>query len=139
MFREVAMVIDQNNRILDVQLGEPALVYFPQEFMWEQHKKDHGSILTMAHTHESMFDFSQEDLTTLKAWAIGLCPSAISMDVIVYDKKTNQAKQLRKTYQYIPTDDGAKKLLENGFEYAHEDLEVAPDWVEILGKLSYAC
>ena len=142
MFKEVAMVIDRNNRILDVQLGEPALVYFPQEFMLEQHKREPGSILTMAHTHESMFDFSHEDITTLKAWAMAFYPHPISMDVIVYQWLGNMASQYRKTYQYVKTD-GVVKL--NEYEFKIDVLglnktyqDEARLWMELIGKLSYA-
>lgn len=141
MFREVAMVIDRNNQILDVQLGESALVYFPQEFMLEQHKREPGSILTMAHTHESLFDFSHEDITTLKAWAMAFYPHPISMDVIIYDRWGNMASQYRKTYQYVKTD-GVAKL--NEYEFKIDALGLNESfhggvrlWMEIIGKLSY--
>ena len=142
MFKEVALVIDQDNRILDVQLGSPSLVHFPKALMWEQHIKEPGSIKTMAHTHKRMLDFSQEDLTTLKAWAMAFYPFTTSMDVIVYNKESNRADLTRLTYKYID-EGGTKTLIKSisGFRNAQLDNQniAHPTWIEIIGKLSYAC
>ena len=80
---EIAMVISKDGFPLATAFGSPGLVVFPQEYMWETHKRFPGLLQVMAHTHPfGLTELSEEDRTTLKAWTFAIYPYAIAMDVI---------------------------------------------------------
>jgi len=82
MFREVGVILDQNNMPISWSFGGPASVDFNLETLWELHKLFPRK-WTFIHVHpEGILERSEEDLTTMQALAMTLSPHEFDFDII---------------------------------------------------------
>lgn len=85
--REIGAIISETGRIVTLVDGEAGHVEFPEELIWDIHKKTPGKIFELAHTHPpGMLKLSSRDNQTLKTWAFALYPYPIRLSVISYDE-----------------------------------------------------
>ena len=81
--RETGAILSPHRDILSIIEGEPAIVNFPQEFMWEIHKRTPGLVFALSHVHPpNMPGLSSEDTSTLKAWCVAFYPYPLRMVTI---------------------------------------------------------
>jgi hypothetical protein len=84
--RETGAIISENREILSIIDGEVGHVDFPEELIWQIHKRTPGKIFELAHTHPmGMPEASGRDRQTLTTWAFALYPYPVRLSVISYD------------------------------------------------------
>ncbi len=82
---EVGALVDKEGQILHITEGDPGVVVFPQELIYQLHKANPGIIHCLAHTHPpGMTELSGEDKSTLKAQALWMYPFPARMSTITW-------------------------------------------------------
>ena len=91
--REIGAVVSTDGHILSMVKGTAGEVVFPQQQVWDIHKASPGHVHALIHTHPpNMTNLSAEDISTLKAWSLGLSPFPIRMGVITTEGKNTNPK-----------------------------------------------
>lgn len=91
-----AIVIDEWGRFAALIEGSAGHVDFPEDMIWDLHKKRPGSVFKLAHVHPDMMtDLSARDIQTLETWAFALHPFPARLSVI---SRIGENSFLEKTY-----------------------------------------
>lgn len=89
--KENGVIVSADGHGLHFVPGNPGSVEFPEEVIWEIHKKSPGLIHELAHTHPiGMWELSGRDKQTLKTWAFAMYPYPVRLSVITYLRDTQQ-------------------------------------------------
>ena len=85
---ETGAVVSNDGGILTYVDGNPGSVDFPEEFIWDLHKKSPGFVEKLAHVHPpGMIELSGRDKQTMKTWAFALHPFTLKMSTITLTGK----------------------------------------------------
>lgn len=80
---EAGVIVGQGDMSLALIPGGVGSVEFPEELIWDLHKRAPGSIVKLAHTHPPKMDRpSSRDIQTLETWAWALHPFPARLSVI---------------------------------------------------------
>ena len=135
---EVAMVISNKGFPLCTVFGSAARVDFPEEYIWNTHKRYPGLIKIMAHSHPDGMNFmSEEDRTTLKAWTMALAPYTIYFDIVCYDN--HDIKRKRYWYTLESLNEWVKRGKKGEREMRLQTMDMTgeyADWIRDLMSLS---
>lgn len=107
---EAGVIVGQNDTALRLIKGGVGSVEFPEDVIWDLHKKAPGSIFKLAHTHPPKMDKpSSRDLQTLETWAWAMYPFPARLSVItLWDRN----EFVEKTY--MATVQSKEEWLRNG-------------------------
>lgn len=135
------MVLDKDSFPIVTVIGEPAVVHFPFEQIYDFHKQRNMGQIWMVHSHPAGATFlSREDQTTLRAWQMGLSPTQVRMMVVTPDRGriyTGVWWYEFETYkQWVDHGKkGARKMELKSHSYRHFYQE-CPEWMKKLITLS---
>lgn len=139
--RETGAIISDANKIISLIDGEVGSVEFPEELIWEIHKKSPGKIFELAHTHPTdMSQASGRDKQTLKTWAFALYPYPIRLSVVTYDSTKGYFSKLRYLAVLEPKELWKNSGRERKFEIIIDDIKFFREtdgWEKILIQKSY--
>ena len=80
---ESGVVVGLQNNALHYVDGDIGHVDFPEDLIWDLHKRVPGSVYKLAHTHPpGMYQLSRRDKQTLGTWAFALYPFPARLSTI---------------------------------------------------------
>lgn len=84
---ESGVIVGPHNTALHYVSGEMTHVDFPEDIIWDIHKRTPGNIFKLAHTHPpGMYQMSSRDKQTLETWAFALYPYPARLSTITERK-----------------------------------------------------
>jgi len=82
---ETGVIVATYGEALHIVNGEVGHVDFPEDLIWDIHKKSPGIIYKFAHTHPpEMYQMSKRDEQTLKTWAFAMYPYPVRLSTITW-------------------------------------------------------